>query len=151
MSEGASALSPGAALPPPPVGSDAVGVVTKKEGGGAYFKGNIIEGTIYPGVVVDLSEETGPDRFNPGQEKTQCKWLIAIEGREAEGAFPYWTSFSMHEKSHLPGFLIALQKPAPPTGIPLSRAAYVGAKCGILLETPEGKAYSKITKVLKRS
>lgn len=150
MSE--AALNPGAAMPPPPAGapSDAVGVTTKKVAANT-FKGQVAEGTVQPGVVVGMESVTSPNKFKPGETRDQCLWSFAIEGREAEGTFGYYTSFSLHEKSSLPPLLAALQRPAPAVGEPLRKSAYVGAKCGLLIETPDGKQYQKITKVLKRS
>lgn len=139
-----------ATLPSPPEGDqDVVGTTTKKEQL-ATFKGKVTDGEYYPGVVVGMKSVTSPNKFKPGEMREQCVWLLAIEGREDEGELAWYTSFSLHEKSKLPGTLAAFDKPAPQPGEPLRKSVYLGAKCRMLLEYAEGKAFPSITKLKKR-
>lgn len=140
-----------ATLPSPKPGdSDAVGTTTKKEQG-STFKGSVPEGSIQPGVLVDMKYTKGPNKFKPGEDREQCIWLFQIEGRETEGEFAVYTSFSLHEKSSLPPVLDAMQRPYPEVGEPLRKSVYVGAKVGLLIETPKGKQFQKVTRVLRRA
>lgn len=116
-------------------------------------------GVVPDGVVAvtlkDIETFTGPNKFKPGETRTQVVWKFSVDGQASAGCLAYFTSFSMHEKSKLPGLCVALGRQGPTEKNPgLSKSAFVGAKARALVENlPSTKdptqMFLKITKLLK--
>ena len=153
------ALNPAPAAGPnavPPKDDDGnVGAASFK-GNGPIFKGELEFNETYDATVASITKQVGPNKFKPGETREQIVWGLTIDGREEDGELAWYTSFSMHEKSKLPGTLTAIGRPHPTPENPGigKKTELVGLKCRVFVEASEkksektGKPYPRITKVL---
>ena len=104
-------------------------------------------------VLVDMKARTRDNKFKPGTTKDEIVWLFAAVGQEDKGHLPWYTSFSLHEKSHFPGTCEALGKPVPADGEPVRKETYIGARCRGMIEARKSKntgtEYMAIAKLSK--
>ena len=140
-------------LPPCPADDDVVGQANFNRSFND-FKGDVSD-SVYPVTLSEIETFEGPDGFNPGKTRKQIVWKFTIDGQEEKGALAYFTSFSMHEKSKLPGLCVALGKSGPTESNPgISRSYFLGSKCKALVETLPSKkdptkSYPRITRLIK--
>ena len=120
--------------------------------------GGTLADNMYPVTLRDIQVFEGINTFpgpNNGKPRTQVVWLFTVDGREGEGHLAYYTSFSMHEKSKLPGLCTALGRQGPTEQKPsLSKSTFLGAKAKALVENQQStkdatKTFAKITKLIK--
>jgi hypothetical protein len=152
------ALNPAPAAGPdaqPPADEDTY--VATFAGDGPSFDGELADG-LYDATVADLVKITGDNPFKKGEKRTQLRWDFTVDGREKDGRLGWFTSFSMHEKSKLPGTLAAVGRSLPTPENPGigKKAELVGLKCRILVENVPGKKdtskkFPRITKVLRKA
>lgn len=140
-----------ATLEKPREGSDDVlGPATLPAGGDGTFEGEIEDET-YPVVVIDIKTKRSPNPFKGGEMRDQLVWLFAIVGQLEKGELAVYTSFSLHEKSHLPKVIAALGCPELKEGDPIKKSAYVGKTCRADIEMVKSKKsdkkYPRITKL----
>lgn len=143
-----------ATLASPPAGhdEDVLGSATAPAGGDGTFEGE------YEGLadvtVADIKTKRTPNPFKGGELRDQLVWLFTIDGIEERGQLAIYTSFSLHEKSHLPGLIEKLGKPALHEGDAIKKSEYIGAKCRAFVEMvpakKTGKKYPRITKLVKK-
>lgn len=144
-----------AELPTPPANEEpAIGQATSPGGFDNTFEGTVDE--IENLTVSDLYAKTGPNPFKKKDSdpdtRTQLVWCFTVDGREDDGHFALYTSFSLHEKSGLPPVLKALGKTLEP-GEAIRKSKFVGTKVRGFFEdkvSKTGKPYQKLARLLAR-
>ena len=144
-----------ASLPQPPT-DEIVGVANLKTGGLQTFEGTVKYSAIHPATLVDMVDVTGPDPFKKNEDgspiiRPRIAWLFTLDEQPLSGKLAFYTSTSLHEKSHFPPTCVSLGKPTPAKNEPIKKANFVGAKVGLFLEpnTKNGKRRPEITKLVK--
>lgn len=146
-----------ATLPQPPSNDDVVGVANLKTGGLQTFEGTVKYAEIHSATLVDMVDVTGPDPFKKNDDgspiiRPRIAWLFTLDAQPDKGVLAYYTSTSLHEKSHFPPTCAALSKPVPGKNEPVRKTVYLGAKVGLFLEpkTKNGKTRPQITKLVPK-
>lgn len=147
-------LTEAATLQPPPPGDGKIlGRATLASGGDGTFEGSYESDGFVVATLVNLKTKSSPNKFKGGEMREQLVWLFEIDGLESRGSIALYTSFSLHEKSHLPGLVASLGKPALKPEDPILAEMYAGAKLKVLVEmeasATTGKLYPRITKTKK--
>lgn len=130
------------AMPLPPVDEDVIGSTQEPQGGDATFEGDLPD-DIHALVCVNVKHKRTPNKFKQGELRDQAVFLLAAKGHEAQGELAWYTSFSLHEKSKLPGTYKAFGLPIPPAGTPIKRSDFVGRSCRALTEMKPSKDGTK--------
>ena len=132
-------------LPTP--GADEGFVATFSDGGGSRFSAEDLKDGDKVSLTLHERKKTHSDMYN----KDQIQWDFAVEGFDVEeyGTLRFYTSFSMHEKSKLPGLLKALGA-EPPTQENPTINVEVGATCKGIVKHVEKKNREGETKTYPR-
>jgi hypothetical protein len=76
--------------------------------------------------------------------KDRLQWEFVPVGYQGEGTLKFWTSFSTHERSKLPGVYAAFGLPVPAAGQPVRAGVFLGRTCQALIKrTPSKKDPTK--------
>jgi hypothetical protein len=122
--------------------TDVLGAATAPSGGDGTFEGDLDDDT-FDVVLKDLKTKRTPNPFKGGEMRDQLVWLFAIVGQEDKGELAFYTSFSLHEKSHLPKVIAALGAPTLNEGDPIKKSAYLGKTCRADIEMVKSKKSDK--------
>jgi hypothetical protein len=90
---------------------------------------------LYPVRCVALEVETTPNKFKNNELQRRLVFHFVPEGYDGPGTFRWWTSFSTHPKSKLPGTCKALGVPVPTPGQSgIRRSAFIGKRCQAVIK-----------------
>ena len=150
-------MSTGSATLPQPPSDDVVGVANLKTGGLQTFEGEVKYSAIHPATLVGMEDVTGPDPFKKNEDgspiiRPRIAWLFTLDAQPNAGKLAFYTSTSLHEKSHFPPTCAALGRPVPAKNEGIRKSVYLGAKVGLFLEPKVGKTGKprpQITKLVK--
>jgi len=110
---------------PPAQDEDVIGTTQESQGGDATFEGSLKD-DVHSFICVDVKSKRTANKFKPGEMRDQAVFLLAVKGDESKGNLAWYTSFSLHEKSHLPDTYKAFGLAVPAAGTPLRKSEFVG-------------------------
>lgn len=117
------------------------------------FNGSYADG-VYPMVCRGVETVTQPNKWKNNEPQTRLRFHFVPDDYTGEGHLSYWTSMSMHEKSHFPKVCLALGVPVPTEANPsIRKSMFVGKTCrGLLLNEAStkkpGEKYLRIKQLL---
>lgn len=131
-----------AEMPLPAHDEDVIGATTEPQGGDATFEGDLPD-DIHTLTCVGVKSKRTPNKFKPGEMRDQAVFLLQVKGHEGRGELAWYTSFSLHEKSKLPGTYKAFGLAVPVAGTPIKRSEFIGRSCRALTEMKPSKDGTK--------